>query len=171
MSLVCRSTTLLVLLLAATLGCGQSTPAPAKATPAANVKADAAFPIKPAKPTPVPADQPNVGDEKAEPATVPEQPEPLVPAAERVAILTPGGPLLIDVRFTVDGHAHTHGVDAQLDQLIAAADTNDDKRATWKELLANDEFLKTPLANAANATGQQKYQWANQYDLNDNDLV
>jgi hypothetical protein len=154
------------LLSVAPLGCGHPTPAPpAKATPAANASQ------KPAIVSPVPANESKTADDKPEPPAPPEPPKPEPPRPERIAILTPGGPLLIDVRFTIDGHAHTQAIEAQLDQLLAAADTDADKRPTWNELFANDEFMKSPLANAANATGQQKYQWANQYDLNDNDLV
>jgi hypothetical protein len=77
----------------------------------------------------------------------------------------------MEVHLLVDGHDYSQDFDAQLDKVLAAADTNEDDRCTWEELLANAAFLKTPLANAENATGVQKKKWAEDYDLNDNDYV
>ncbi|HEX6961569.1 MAG TPA: hypothetical protein VF175_06860 [Lacipirellula sp.] len=155
-------------LVVAVVGCSKQSAAPttpvAKATPAAN---------KQAQPKPKPA---KAEPEPTEPETLPttEELEPtanLKPTPQRIALLTPGGPLLVDVYLTIDGHGYAQALDAQLDTVIAAADADDDDRPTWKELLANKEFLESPLAGAQNATARQKRDWADLYDLNDNDLV
>ena len=155
-----------LLVIAATLlGCRDDpprTPPPAKATPAATNVANVT-PPKDETPKAAPATPPD-----AEPAP-PLKAEP--PQPERIALLTPGGPLLVDVNLTVDGHAYSQDLEAQLDKVLAAADTNDDDRRTWDELIENADFLKTPLANAENATGPQKKKWAEDYDFNDNDYL
>jgi hypothetical protein len=183
---------LAALLSAATLGCSKPAAPPispvAKATAAANIaKKTKSSEAEQTQPPPVtsegqektteqpdpPPSEPSVASASPKsPAPSPQPPTPPPPAPpERIALLTPGGPLLVDVRLDVDGQSHAHGIEQQLDKLIAAADTDKDERPTWKELLANADFMKSPLANAENATSKQTYDWADQYDLNDNDLV
>src|SRR4029079_11900389 len=64
------------------------------------------------------------------------------PQGERMAILTPGGPIVVDVLVTVDGRSHTALFDEAVSQVLAAADSDKDGHATWKELAANKEYYK-----------------------------
>jgi Ca2+-binding EF-hand superfamily protein len=89
------------------------------------------------------------------PPTVNPQPEPIKPPppdtvkkdriytskSERVAILTLGGPLVVDILLTVDGRPHTDVFDSFIEKLLAAADTDKDGKPTWQELAANSDYL------------------------------
>jgi Ca2+-binding EF-hand superfamily protein len=90
---------------------------------------------------------------------------------ERIAILTPGGPLVMEVRLTLDGHRNDEGVQAEIKTVLDAADTDHDGRATWKELLDNAEYLKTGSPEAPELTARQKKMYLDQYDLDSDGYV
>jgi Ca2+-binding EF-hand superfamily protein len=92
-------------------------------------------------------------------------------AAERIAILTPGGPLLLDAQLTLDGRAYSEGVEAQLKEVLKAADADGDGRATWKELFDNESYLKGKTPNGMTPTSRQKRMWTEQYDVDKNGHV
>ena len=144
----------------ALLGCGKptvppvkpaATPAPAKTAvavdtqqPAAKMpeavvakaepKNDAAS--SPAAESPSKAAEPPAGKPEEKPAEkIPARPE-------RIAVLTPGGPLLIDVTLSMDGKSHSDLFATRIQQVFDAADTDHDHQCTWSELAANEEFLK-----------------------------
>jgi Ca2+-binding EF-hand superfamily protein len=62
--------------------------------------------------------------------------------SERMAILSPGGPITIDLLLTIDGRPHGDVFEEEVRQVLTAADTDKDGRSTWKELAANKEYLK-----------------------------
>lgn len=167
------------LLISAVIGCGRkdppATPPPAKAAPAPKATTPPATKVSSETPSPSPTAArslaPNDDNPKDKPKNDAPSPAPRSPIPERFALLTPGGPLLIEVTLTVDGHAYSQDFEAELDKVLAAANTNDDDRHTWDELIENADFLKSPLANAANATGPQKKKWTEDYDFNDNDYL
>jgi Ca2+-binding EF-hand superfamily protein len=118
--------------------------------------------------------QPDAADAKGDKATdasqAPEpKPEPRKP--ERVAIFTPGGPLLVDVAMTLDGRPFNQAFDEQLTALLEAADADDDGVATWKELMDNDEYLQAGAADRPAMNARQKRDAIEQYDLNDDGHV
>jgi hypothetical protein len=170
-----------LLLFATANGCGRkdppATPPPAKAAPTPETKTPPATKVSVEAPSASPPAAGGLAPTNAKPKDKPKDdapspaPSPPPPTPERLALLTPGGPLLIEVTLTVDGHAYSQDFEAELDKVLAAADTNGDDRHTWDELINNADFLKTPLANAANATGPQKKKWAEDYDFNDNDYL
>jgi hypothetical protein len=92
------------------------------------------------------------------------------PKPERIAILTPGGPLLIDVTLTIDGRPFRESFEEQLKALMDAADADRDGSATWKELLDNEEYLEGEAGSAA-MNARQKREAIEQYDLNDDGYV
>lgn len=92
--------------------------------------------------------------------------------AERVAVLTPGGPLLVDVRLTLDGQPYGAALQSLVKQVLEASDTNKDGRSTWKELSANEEFLKSQPPDARQRSGAaQLNEWLDQHDVNQNDQI
>jgi Ca2+-binding EF-hand superfamily protein len=101
-------------------------------------------------------------EQKAEPPK-PAESKPI--DRERIAILTPGGPMLMDVRLTLDGHAYAEGVQSEVNEVLEAADTNKDGKPTWKELFDNAEYLKKGSPEAPESTSRQKKMWLDEYDL------
>jgi Ca2+-binding EF-hand superfamily protein len=90
---------------------------------------------------------------------------------ERFAILTPGGPLLVDVTLSLDGQSPSDLFAARVKQVLEAADTDNDKRSTWAELAANEEFLKAErVMNPATVKGRTKT-WTEQHDVNRDKLI
>lgn len=179
-----------IILCAAAIGCDRSSAPPvAKAKlppPAAVARAD-----KP-QATTAKADQAKEKDAKAKPArdadakapptaaakkekkaekpaesAKPSEPKPEPPKPERVAIFTPGGPLLVDVTMTLDGRPYNAAFDEQLAALLKAADTDDDGAATWQELMDNEEYLAGGAAERPAMNARQKRDAIEQYDLND----
>lgn len=94
------------------------------------------------------------------------KPEPTATQSQRVAILTPGGPLLLDVSLSIDDRPHTAAFDELVSQALAAADTDKDKLSTWKELAANKDYLAMQPANKAPGNARQLKMWTEQYDRN-----
>ncbi len=84
---------------------------------------------------------------------------------ERIAILTPGGPLIVDVTLSIDGHPANEAFEKLVDGVLAAAHTDKDKPPTWKELAANEEYLKTQNYDKRVRERDLKM-WTDQYDLN-----
>ncbi len=86
---------------------------------------------------------------------------------ERVVLLTPGGPLVMDVWISIAGRPHREAVDELIDTALAAGDTNGDGRKTWKEWRENVEFFSQVLPDAT-PTRQQLDMWIETYDQNRN---
>ena len=71
---------------------------------------------------------------------------------ERIALLTPGGPLIVDFSITIDGRSHTSPFDELVTKVLeAAGETKEGVRATWEALAANEEFLKSQQPNGPSA--------------------
>jgi hypothetical protein len=92
---------------------------------------------------------------------------PAEPAGrERVALLTPGGPLIVDLWITLDGRSHTSPFDELVTKVLeAAGETKVGGRATWEALAANEEFLATQQPNQPSGASQLEM-WIAQYDGN-----
>jgi hypothetical protein len=132
------------------------TAAPGKKSKPAAPLAEAADPAK----EQAPEDKPDV-DSQQEAAD-----NEAAGARERIAVLTPGGPLLIDVTLTIDGRPHTEGFEKLLKQILAAGDVNKDGKPTWTELVENEKFLKSELASAGQVNSYQARMWIETYDVN-----
>ncbi len=92
-------------------------------------------------------------------------PPPPKPHPERIAILTPGGPLIVDVTLTIDGHPANEPFEKLIDGVLAAATSDKDKRPTWKALAANEEYLKEQQYGMPVRERDLKT-WTDQYDHN-----
>ena len=157
------------------LGCGTRTPPQLpKPTPTstANAKINTnvphvgeSAPENAAEPADINADQ-NLHDRDQSPSAEAEPPQP-----ERLAVLLPGGPLLLDVHLTVEGLPHEKGLERLLDLVLAAADTDEDSIPTWDELTANTQFLHGPLVRDAAAAQRDAGQWKQTYDMDRNGFL
>ncbi len=174
-----RRDSLLVFALIASLaiGCDSKTsPAPNTApTPVAVVKP----PAQEAPPPAVveseqPAESASQDGSQEEAAGAPETPPVDKPpekpadegAVERVAVLTPGGPVILDARISLDGQPHAASLDRLVEEVLAAADSDGDGRATWTELAYNDKFLEGKLAESERRGTYLLTMWIELHDTN-----
>ncbi|MCO6042303.1 hypothetical protein NG895_00145 [Aeoliella sp. ICT_H6.2] len=111
-------------------------------------------------PEPEPAEQP-----EPEPPPEPAYTWPEEKLRERVVLLSPGGPLVADLWITVDGRPHTEGVEQLVEAAYNAGDTNGDKRRTWKEWRANNEYFASSMPGVT-PTSKQLDEWEETYDRN-----
>jgi hypothetical protein len=155
-------------------GCGRSDVASfgTRSTPGAPAEQEDEAPAEPKKTPPL--------DEASErePSPPPESPSDDPPAngtstpsnqskdPERIAVLTPGGPLLVDARLSIDGRPHTEVFAALVGRVLDAGDTDGDGRSTWAEWAANQEFLRGDLANVPPGDDRQVKMWIERYDEN-----
>jgi len=103
---------------------------------------------------------PTHDDPKKESEAVPEAP------AERVAVLTPGGPVLIDVRLTIDAQPQGAGLQRLVQKVLAAADKNGDGRPTWQELVDNRDALADQMQNDSGGASRLLAEWTEKHDVN-----
>ncbi len=59
---------------------------------------------------------------------------------ERFALLTPGGPLIVEATLTIDGQPFRQAREKVIDSMLAAADKDQDGKPTWEEALAAPRF-------------------------------
>lgn len=84
---------------------------------------------------------------------------------ERLLLLMPGGPLVVDVWITIAGRPHREGFGEIVDAAWQAGDTNGDGRKTWKEWRANESYFNQ-LALQQPPSDRQLEDWVETYDQN-----
>lgn len=95
----------------------------------------------------------------------------------RILLLLPGGPMIVDLQLSLDGQPIEKGIDSLIHRVLEAADTNQDGRSTWDELIQNDEFLAGPFGYRATENGpsagadRQARQWKQRYDVDRNGRI
>lgn len=85
---------------------------------------------------------------------------------ERIVLFTAGGPLLVDAWVTMEGRPHNQIFSERVQKVLDAADTNKDRKSTWRELATNEEFLKAERALNPNYAEGRAKAWLERYDLN-----
>ncbi len=100
------------------------------------------------------------------------QPRPRdLPPTERVILLTPGGPLVVDIEITIDGDVHSSALEALVDDAFAAADVDGDGQRTWEEVANSPRFMYGQFGNLPITDDAQKSQLITMYDRNADGLV
>lgn len=87
---------------------------------------------------------------------------------ERFLLLLPGGPVVVQVAMTVDGKPFRTKREALLDEMLAAADTDKDGKATWAEALRSPIFT---LSRVRVVNDQQARSYLTMFDRNKDELV
>jgi Ca2+-binding EF-hand superfamily protein len=101
------------------------------------------------------------------PPQVEDKTEPEVePSPERIAILTTGGPFLVDVRITIGGEPLATAFDSLVKRVMDAGDTDHDGKSNWKELAADRAYLDKEMPKAPAADSLQMKTLIERYDEN-----
>jgi len=87
---------------------------------------------------------------------------------ERFAVLTAGGPVVLQVSLTIDGQPFRIGREKLIVEAIAAADTDKDGQTTWTEALSTARFTFGRLGNIPD---QVRESMIRSFDKNANKLV
>jgi Ca2+-binding EF-hand superfamily protein len=68
---------------------------------------------------------------------------------ERIMILAPDGPVIVELRMSIDGQPHTGALDELVAEVLRLANTNGDGRPTWQEVVESKRFKYGQLGNVA----------------------
>jgi Ca2+-binding EF-hand superfamily protein len=88
---------------------------------------------------------------------------------ERLLVLTPAGPLVVEASMTIDGQSFREPREKLVDELLAVADTNKDGKSTWAEAAANSRNFIGQLQYFGNE--EQRKQYLESLDLNKDGIV
>lgn len=89
------------------------------------------------------------GDKTVPVARVVAPKPPPAPPAERFLLFTPMNPLIVEVELTIDGQPHLAAMEKLVDEVLKLADTDGDKRPTWKEVAESKRFKYGQFGNLA----------------------
>lgn len=95
--------------------------------------------------------------------------------ADRMLILAPGGPIVLQTNAFIDGLTQHEVREKIVDDVLKQADTDRDGKSTWKEALDNPRFLYTGVFRRGSGNAQQQEQarmsLVRQFDVNSDGLV
>src|SRR3954469_8795846 len=83
-----------------------------------------------------------------------------------MAILTPGGPIVVDVLVTIDGRPLADVFEEVVHQVLNAATPKKDGHPTWKDLAANKEYLAAQGENMSSGGAAQLKMSVERFDQN-----
>jgi Ca2+-binding EF-hand superfamily protein len=87
---------------------------------------------------------------------------------ERFALLTPGGPVVVQVALTVNGQPFRTVREKLIDDMLVAADKDKDGKATWIEALSSSRFT---LGRVRFGNDEQKQSYVRTLDKNGDGIV
>ncbi|MCI0359306.1 MAG: hypothetical protein L0211_12580, partial [Planctomycetaceae bacterium] len=88
-----------------------------------------------------PAEQPD--------ASATASPPPPTFATERILLLAPRNPLVVEFQLSIDGLPHTQALGRLVEEVLKVADTDGDGRPTWKEVTESKRFKYGQFGNVA----------------------
>ncbi|HEX5103581.1 MAG TPA: hypothetical protein VFV87_07220 [Pirellulaceae bacterium] len=146
-----------------------------KATPAADATSER--PGRASKVTDVatqsaesPSQQPSADAETAESPENPPQAAAAV-SKERIVLLAPLNPFLIEFHFTIDGQPHEQALERLVDAVIKLADTDGDGRPMWAEVTSSKRFKYGQFGNLAINNDNDHKQIVERYDIDRDKVV
>ena len=148
---------------AALAGCWRSASPPAPVPPVVVAQQPAMEKVADAPPPELVADPP-----------MPEEPAPPpVPAlpAEKLLILSPRGPLVVEFEIWIDGQPQSQVFSQLLDEVLKLADVDGDGQPMWKEVVASPKFRYGQFGNLPFERESAPKQIIQQYDSNGNGQV
>jgi Ca2+-binding EF-hand superfamily protein len=164
------SLTIGALAIAALVGCrgGKSEPVatPEKpATPTTPVAATKSLSV-PAAVESAPAADKSSAESSSAAASEPAAPPAAVTyGTERLVLLAPTNPIIIELRLSIDGQPHTAALEQLIDEVLKIADTDGDGRVMWKELCASKRIKYGQYGNLAIEGENGEKQIIDRYDI------
>jgi Ca2+-binding EF-hand superfamily protein len=68
---------------------------------------------------------------------------------ERILVFAPDGPVIVELRLSINGQPHDSALDQLVAEVLKLADTDGDGRPTWQEVVASKRFKYGQLGNVA----------------------
>ena len=90
---------------------------------------------------------------------------------ERVLLLLPINPLIIEFQLAIDGRPHTEALDKLVEDVSKMADTDGDGRPTWREVTSSKRFKYGQFGNVAVNYENDHKQVIELYDIDRDGLV
>ena len=90
---------------------------------------------------------------------------------ERILLLAPGRPVLIDLVLTIDGEPHTGALEKLIDDVFELVGSESDGRVTWKELCAHRRIKYGQYGNLAIDNENGEKQVIERYDIDRDGVV
>ena len=91
--------------------------------------------------------------------------------AERLLLLTPGGPLIVDLAITIANRPFAELQAATVAELLPVADSNGDGQTTWDEIFAHPRFRYGQFGNPPTSSYQEQQNLISIYDASRNGRV
>jgi len=154
-------------------GCTR-TPAPPKAAPKVAAKpasVPVASPVQPADVQPTPPAEHAKAETTPPPAEIPPAPPPETFGRERIVLLAPANPIIIEFQLTIDGQPHTAALERLVGEVMKLADEDGDGRVTWKDLCANKRIKFGQFGNLAIEGDNGEKQIMDRYDIDNDGIV
>ena len=109
--------------------------------------------------------------EGASPSTPNEPPQLPENAVQRLLVLTPHGPLVLDLAIFIDGSPHMDALTKLAETMRGEADADHDGKVAWTELFENPVFRYGLYGNAPTGAALMQKDSVELYDANRNALV
>lgn len=108
-----------------------------------------------------------VEDKAAQRTTSAAEQEPEYSAnPERILILLPHGPVIVDVHLVINSMPYQETLTQRLNAIFAIADEDDDGQVTWRELFAVEAFQNGQFGNPPTQSEDQRKEQSYRCDLN-----
>lgn len=91
--------------------------------------------------------------------------------ADRVMLLTPSGPLLVDLHIKIGGKPYRESFESVVSDVMAIADDDKDGLVSWDDLMNHPRFSAGQFGNPPTASYQAQRDMVRQYDTTKNDRV
>jgi Ca2+-binding EF-hand superfamily protein len=90
---------------------------------------------------------------------------------ERFLVLTPGGPVVVDLMITLQGAGYETALQRLVEEAFKVANEGSDGPATWKKAVENPKFRSGQFGNLIAENEEQREQLVNLYDADRDGLV
>jgi Ca2+-binding EF-hand superfamily protein len=152
--------------LLATVGaCRRNKPTPVAAVPVQPTASEGGAPAVVEAPnvenSPPVEEKPAVADEETVATSPPAKPV----SKERILLLAPGNPIVVELHLTIDGQPHTEALVRLVDEVLKLGDTDGDGRTMWKELCASRRVKYGQYGNLAIDNDNNEKQVIERYDI------
>lgn len=113
-------------------------------------------------------------EEAVAPVAIAAEPVPAAEVrrvSERILLLAPGRPVLIDLVLTIDGEPHAGALEKLIDDVLELVGSESDGRVTWKELCAHRRIKYGQYGNLAIDNENSEKQVIERYDTDRDGVV